>query len=143
MGRIIKQSRLIADSPREAFYNLAIEDIGVGFLVRKSSGSGQKVLSSEAWFRESFPSAHTARKSGMTKDTGTRWKNTSRTGRTPCSATVCAWIAPKNCIRGWRGSIDRENRDPSGIGGHNRGHGVSSTSRIRLASVLMEYGFMT
>ena len=57
MRRLIKRVYLEADSPRRAFYELTLEEITDGYLVRKRSGASDKVLHRECWFRERFEEA--------------------------------------------------------------------------------------
>lgn len=46
---VLRMSRLVAASPRRAFYELRLEQIGVRFLVAKSSGAGRRVLDERTW----------------------------------------------------------------------------------------------
>ena len=57
MKVVLRSTSLKAKSPKRAFYNLAIIKITDGYLVRKESGAGSKVLHREAWFRDSFEDA--------------------------------------------------------------------------------------
>ena len=56
-GQVIKRVYLEANSPRKAFYALALVRITDGYLVCKESGAMGKVLHKEAWFRESLEEA--------------------------------------------------------------------------------------
>ena len=58
MKKIVQTTSLKANSPKGAFYNLAIVQIRDGYLVRKESGAGERVLHREAWFRESYEEAN-------------------------------------------------------------------------------------
>ena len=57
MKEVLRSTLLRAKSPKRAFYNLAIIKITDGYLVRKESGAGNKVLHREAWFRETLEGA--------------------------------------------------------------------------------------
>jgi len=50
----LRETILKADSPKQAFYRLRMEALahGQGFIVTKESGTGDKVLNSESWHRE-------------------------------------------------------------------------------------------
>jgi len=55
--QILERTSLRAKSPKNAFYNLAIIKIRDGYLVKKESGAGTRVLHKEAWFRETYEEA--------------------------------------------------------------------------------------
>ena len=55
--RVLSSTRLKAESPRQAFYDLALIRISEGFLVRKESGCNGKVTHRETWFRETLEEA--------------------------------------------------------------------------------------
>ena len=59
MGKniVLKKANLRAQSPRNAFYILTLEQITDGYLVRKESGGNGMVFNREAWYRESFADA--------------------------------------------------------------------------------------
>ena len=57
MKEVLRSTSLRAESPKRAFYNLVIIKITDGYLVRKESGAGSKVLHREAWFRETHEEA--------------------------------------------------------------------------------------
>ena len=54
LSHVPKNVTLIAQSPRNAFYELTLERIREGFLVRKASGGNGKIYNREAWFRENL-----------------------------------------------------------------------------------------
>jgi len=54
---IVKDPHLVANSPHNAFYNLTLERITDGYLVRKESGGNGIVLHREAWYRETLSEA--------------------------------------------------------------------------------------
>ena len=54
---ILKEAHLVANSPHNAFYNLTLERITDGYLVRKESGGNGIVLHREAWYRETLSDA--------------------------------------------------------------------------------------
>ena len=56
-GQLIKSVYLEAESPKRAFYVLALKKIADGYLVCKESGAEGKVLHREAWFRETLTEA--------------------------------------------------------------------------------------
>lgn len=53
MKKLISSTRLKAKSPRGAFYHLFFLELTDGYIVREESGTGEKVLHTEAWYRES------------------------------------------------------------------------------------------
>ena len=55
--RVLSFTRLKAESPRNAFYDLALIRISEGFLVRKESGCNGKMIHRETWFRETLEEA--------------------------------------------------------------------------------------
>jgi len=54
---VLKKANLRAQSPRNAFYMLTLEQITDGYLVRKKSGGNGVVLHREAWYRENLSDA--------------------------------------------------------------------------------------
>lgn len=54
---VLKKANLRAQSPRNAFYRLTLEQITDGYLIRKKSGGNGVVLHREAWYRENLSDA--------------------------------------------------------------------------------------
>ena len=54
--RVIREALLRADSPREAFYRIRVGALptGIGYVIRKESGTGEHVTHREAWFRDTL-----------------------------------------------------------------------------------------
>lgn len=57
MKELISSTKLKAKSPRNAFYHLSIFRITDGYIIKKESGAGEKVLHTETWYRESWEEA--------------------------------------------------------------------------------------
>ena len=53
----IKHTRLVASSPKNAFYNLWLEELNGEYRIRKESGAGKKVLDKRLWRFESLEKA--------------------------------------------------------------------------------------
>ena len=53
----IKQACLIASSPKNAFYNLWLEELNGEYRIRKESGAGKNVLDKRLWRFESLEKA--------------------------------------------------------------------------------------
>ena len=49
----IKKTHLVASSPRKAFYRLRLESHLGRYVIRKESGTGEKVLDRRAWIFDS------------------------------------------------------------------------------------------
>jgi len=54
---VLKKAHLMAYSPHNAFYELTLEQITDGYLVRKESGGNGVVLHREAWYRKNLSDA--------------------------------------------------------------------------------------
>ncbi len=57
MRKILKDIFLKAESPKKAWYTLKLEDIGMGYIIEKQSGTEGKVLHKVNYYEDNLESA--------------------------------------------------------------------------------------
>ena len=70
MSKVIRETLLKADSKKQAFYKLTIEEISDGFVIRKESGAGEKVLHKEFYYRDLLEDANEFHQRKIQEKTG-------------------------------------------------------------------------
>ena len=70
MSKIIRETLLKADSKMQAFYRLTLEEIADGFVIRKESGAGEKILHKELYYRNLLEDANKFHQRKIKEKTG-------------------------------------------------------------------------
>ena len=73
---LLREALLKTGPPRKAFYRIRLEELShaQGYVIRKKSGTGDRVTHNEAWYRESFEAALNCYESKIKQKTDTRQK---------------------------------------------------------------------